>query len=485
LVLPLLDKKDQTGLDDVSFDHYPRSRDWQLKYTLTANDYNRISLLALGAQDSAAADFGLNSNVALIDPGSAGKTSIGTKFNSEGLKWDYEHGANELHTALSNLHGEQLYQRGTAKEFIRASSDDWQFKTRYIHNTHANVFSTGAEQWYQKFTYKIHLRYRPCTTFSADCTTELGPLIDVDDHQIVRTSAVFAEDTVRIAEPWTITLGLRHARNAYLKENHTEPRIASQWQLNQKWNMHAAWGQYHQLPEPAQILPITGNPLLRSPTAEHYLIGLGGDLGRGWSFTSDFYYKKISNLIVDVDDDRQYINAATGTAYGAEFQINKNLTDRWQGWATLSLSRARRHNELNNTSFRFEYDTPVVANLVFNYDLHHGLNAGMRWNYRSGFPYTSIVGNKENPDFPGYYIPVYGKLNDQRAHAYHRLDLHLEYAFGGKKLNGSVFADIINVYGRKNGGSVVYKPVAGTSDYKLEEEESLPLIPSIGIKISF
>ncbi|HEX2585076.1 MAG TPA: hypothetical protein VHL14_08085, partial [Steroidobacteraceae bacterium] len=89
LVLPLLDKKDQTGLDDVSFDHYPRSRDWQLKYTLTANDYNRISLLALGAQDSAAADFGLNSNVALIDPGSAGKTSIGTKFNSEGLKWDY------------------------------------------------------------------------------------------------------------------------------------------------------------------------------------------------------------------------------------------------------------------------------------------------------------------------------------------------------------------------------------------------------------
>jgi len=485
LVLPLLDKKNQTGLDDVSFEQYPRSRDWQLKYTLTANDYNRVSLLALGAQDSVTANLGLNSDVALIDPGSAGQTFVSTRFNSEGIKWDYEHGANELHTALSNLLGEEIYRRGTEREFIRANTDGWQFKSRYAHVTQTSTVSLGVEQWYQKFTYQLHLRYRPCTTFSPDCTTNLGPLIDVDNHQVIRTSAIFVEDTVRPLQPWTVTLGLRYAHNSYLREDHAEPRVASQWRINARWNLHAAWGEYHQLPEPEQILPVTGNPSLRSPTAEHFLLGIGSHLGNGWALTTDLYYKKLQNIAVDVEDPRRYVNAATGTAYGAEFQLNKNLTNRWQGWATLSLSRARRHNELNDLSFRFEYDTPIVANLVFNYDLHHHWNAGMRWNYRSGFPYTPIIGNKPNPDFPGYYVPVYGTLNGQRAHAYHRLDLHIEHAFGGRKFNGSVFADIINAYARKNGGSVIYKPIAGSSDYKLEDEQSLPLIPSIGIKISF
>jgi hypothetical protein len=48
-----------------------------------------------------------------------------------------------------------------------------------------------------------------------------------------------------------------------------------------------------------------------------------------------------------------------------------------------------------------------------------------------------------------------------------------------------VYIDIINAYNRKNGGAVQYKPKAGTSEYELEEEESLPLLPSVGIKIVF
>ena len=485
LVLPLLDKKDQTGLDDVNFTNYPRARDWQFKYTLNSNDYNRISFLSLGSQDMTGVNFGQTSEIALIDPGSTGKASISTKFNSQGLKWDFEQGANELHTAISNLDKTEMFDRGSNSEFLRLKLNEWQFKLRYAHNTHANSISAGIEQWYQKFTYTIHMRYRSCTSFTPDCKTDPGPLIDSNDSQIVRTSTVFAEDTLRLAEPWTVTAGVRYTRDAYLNENHTEPRIATQWQLNSNWNVHASWGQYHQLPLPEQILPEPGNPLLRSPTAQHYVFGVGATLNNGWSFTSDVYYKKLEKIVVDVDDDRNYVNAATGKAYGAELMINKNLTNRLQGWLSLSLSRTERHNDLTDTTARYDYDTPVNANLVLNYDLHHHWNAGLRWNYRSGFPYTPIIGNKENPQFPGYYIPSYGSLNSQRAHAYHRLDLHVGHDFHIKRLTGSVFIDIINAYNRKNGGSVQYKPVAGSSTYKLEESDSLPLIPSVGVKISF
>jgi hypothetical protein len=282
-----------------------------------------------------------------------------------------------------------------------------------------------------------------------------------------------------------VTAGVRYTHDAYLNEHHTEPRLATQWRLNSNWNTHASWGQYHQLPQPEQILPEPGNPSLRSPTAQHFVFGVGANLDNGWSFNGDAYYKKLDQIVVDVEDGRHYINAATGSAYGAELMLNRNLTDCLQGWLSLSLSRTDRHNDLKNTSARYDYDTPVNANLVLNYALPRNWNIGMRWNYRSGFPYTPIVGNKENPDFPGYYIPTYGTLNSRRAHAYHRLDLHVGHDFNIGKITGSVFVDIINAYNRRNGGSVQYKPEAGSSNYKLEEAESLPLIPSVGLKISF
>jgi hypothetical protein len=109
----------------------------------------------------------------------------------------------------------------------------------------------------------------------------------------------------------------------------------------------------------------------------------------------------------------------------------------------------------------------------------------MRWQLRSGLPYTPIVGNTPNPNFPGFYIPTYGELNSSRASPYHRLDLRAEYQLQLRKMQGSVYVDIINVYARRNGGAARYKPVPGSSDYTLEEPDSLPLLPSVGVKITF
>jgi hypothetical protein len=80
---------------------------------------------------------------------------------------------------------------------------------------------------------------------------------------------------------------------------------------------------------------------------------------------------------------------------------------------------------------------------------------------------------------------VYGELNGSRASPYHRLDLRVERQFVGNRLRGSVYLDIINAYARENGGAVEYKPIPNSSSYELEEEDALPLLPSIGIKLVF
>ena len=170
---------------------------------------------------------------------------------------------------------------------------------------------------------------------------------------------------------------------------------------------------------------------------------------------------------------------------GNALLVNRDRGDRWYGWLSLSASKTERRNGLTGESIPFDYDVPVVANLVLSYRINSTWEAGLRWNLRSGMPYTPIIGNKPNPDYPGYYLPVYGALNSERAKPYHRLDLRIERKFDYGRVTGSYYLDIINAYARKNGGAVNYEAIEGSSEYRLEEEESLPFFPSFGIKITF
>ena len=229
-----------------------------------------------------------------------------------------------------------------------------------------------------------------------------------------------------------------------------------------------------------------GNPQLGMPTARHYVLGVRQDLGAGWSWTLDTYYKQLTNLVVDLEDTSLYANGAEGKTYGAEVMLNKELTSRWYGWLAVSLARTRRTDNMTGETVPFSFDTPLVATLVGNYQLTRWWSAGARWTFRSGLPYTPIVGNHENPDFPGYYLPTYGTLNSSRASPFHRLDLRVERVFGsGRRVNGSFYFDVINAYGRNSGGAAQYKPVAGSSNYRLEEADSVPRVVSAGVRVTF
>jgi hypothetical protein len=150
------------------------------------------------------------------------------------------------------------------------------------------------------------------------------------------------------------------------------------------------------------------------------------------------------------------------------------------------VARSRRTSNTSGETIRFPFDTPVVATLVGSYDITSNWSAGLKWMYRSGMPYTAITGNHENPDFPGFYLPDYGPVNGERADDYHRLDLRVARSFGqGKRVQGSFFFDLVNAYARNSGGAAQYKPEAGSSDYELEQADSLPILVSVGVKVSF
>lgn len=483
--------------EDISFDKYPRARDFQLKYSWLINEQNRITFLGTGAQDEVSVGLGNESDIALIDPGLSGNARLKTRFVSEGLQWLFDNGTDRLQTAIGNLDEARHISSGGGIEFSNTDVSTLTAKSHYQRRIGNHTPAIGAEYQRSEFEYDLNFRFRSCTNFTPDCRVNRGPLIAVKSDIRINSTEGFVEDRWQIADPLAITLGAHATHNDYLDETYIEPRAAAEWKLNSAWSTHASWGKYHQLPRVGQIIPALGNPQLESPSAVHYVLGVTQQLNNGWSWNSDVYYKELDNIVVDVTTGQQYVNRATGKAYGAELMINKNRneaallrgaydwTNRWYGWFALSLAKAERHNEINNVTSKFEYDTPVIANLVASYRITRSLDAGLRWQFRSGLPYTPIVGNTPNPNFPGFYLPLYGELNGSRASPYHRLDVRVEYQLNLRKLQGSVYADIINLYARRNGGAVEYKPIANSSEYTLEEEDTLPLLPSIGVKINF
>ena len=492
--------------EDISFQEYPRARDFQAKYSWLVNEYNRVSFLGLGAQDSTEVLLGNESDIALLDPGSAGKARLKTGFGSVGINWIFDDTVNRLQAAMGYLDESRHLSSGGGAEFSNTDIDRLTFKSHYQRRLgNAHTAAIGGEWQRSNYHYDLLFRFRSCTNFTPDCRLNRGPLTAANDVTTIDTLEGFVEDRWQIVDSIALTLGLHTTQNDYLHESYREPRLASEWQLNPRWGVHASWGKYHQLPRIGQIIPVFGNSNLVSPSAMHYVFGATYRANQAWSWNTDVYYKQLRDLVVDVATGEQYLNRATGRAYGAELMIEKRRDpglfesprkrgakysdigwlDRIDGWFALSLSKSERRNQINGVTAVFEYDTPVIANLVLNYRITGNWEAGLRWNLRSGLPYTPIVGNKPNPDFPGFYLPMYGELNGARASPYHRLDLRIERSLRFGRFRGGFYVDIINAYARQNGGAVEYKPVPGSSDYKLEEADSLPLLPSVGIKLTF
>jgi hypothetical protein len=473
--------------EDLSFNTYPQARDFTAKYSWIAGPADRLSLLLLGAQDITALDIGDQSDFGLVDPAATGEASIDTGFASAGLRWTHESDRLNTEAGLGVMKLRRRDQLGDANEYAHSSVLQWTLNARAAALlSDRQHFVLGLDTARRDFHYRIQLRYRPCSLFTPDCFTEHGELIALRDSLPLNTTALYAEHIWSPTPVFQLTTGLRESYNRYLGEWYSEPRLAANLDVGSHWSVHAAAGRYHQMPGPAQMAPLLGNPDIDAPVAIHYVLGVKQVLGNGWSWTADGYYKDLRKVIIDAPAPLLYANLATGETWGTELMLDKEQTGRWYGWMSASLARSRRTSNLSGETVRFSFDTPVVITAVGHYQITSNWSAGLRWTFRSGVPYTEITGNHENPDFPGFYLPDYGPVNDVRADDYHRLDLRVARDFGtGKRVQGSFFFDLINAYARNSGGAAMYKPKAGSSDYELEQAKSLPILVSLGVKVSF
>ena len=229
-----------------------------------------------------------------------------------------------------------------------------------------------------------------------------------------------------------------------------------------------------------------------------------------WFVALEGYYRDFAgvatnNFADDPNDARDDLVAGTGSAYGADFQVRRDA-GRWRPALSVSWLRASRTfpdatlgiDPVPAVRYPPIFDRRLDIEFTLRGRLSRGIEAGLRWNYGSGLPYTRPLGGYtvfsfeptnqrrftfDPPGDSAMLGVLLGPRNAERYPAYHRLDVTFRKDMARSWGTITPYLDIVNVYNRKNPLFYFYEfdrdpPVrSGISMF--------PFLPTIGAEVRF
>lgn len=379
---------------------------------------------------------------------------------------------------------------------------DWGVKSdfTYFPNPNHNI-KFGVSETYHTFSPGIS--YFTVVDQTTEIDTTFGSNIQYS-HEI----SLYVEDDHKITDRLKINYGLHHAIFLTNGKVHQafQPRVSSNFMLDEKSSVKLGVSRM------AQFLHLLSNSGIGLPTdlwvpatdqikpvlANQVSLGYYRELGKGYNFSVEGYYKKMNNLIqykegadfISINDDWQSrVEVGQGWCYGGELFLEKRK-GKFTGWLGYTLSWAERQfDNLNfGEKFFYRYDRRHDLSLALTYEIDDYWDLGLVFVYGTGNAVTlgsqnySVAPGLFN--YSGYYINNFEQLNGYRMPAYHRMDIGANYK-KDKDWGHSVFSfSIYNAYNRQN-PFMIYTGVNNAGDPALMQISLFPLIPSISWKFQF
>ncbi len=336
----------------------------------------------------------------------------------------------------------------------------------------------------------------------------------------------YVEDEIKIGSKFKINLG-GHFSGYNVRDTFFysfQPRISARYLISPNWSVKAAYSKMQQnlhflanntIGLPTDLwLPATDK--ITPQLSTQYAVGTNISINKDLDFSIEGFYKEMDNLIEykegasffgDSDDGsligqewENKVEIGKGVAYGCEVLLKKDL-GKLSGWLGYTLSWTERQfdNISFGKAFPYRYDRRHDISLVLTYKFNDRIDAGLTWVYGTGnavtlaqeryVPVTEI--DNANSEY-GYISTVdnYGKRNNFRMPAYHRLDLGVNFSKVKKRGVRTWSISVYNVYNRKNPFFVQFEggyfyDYSGLSNRKLMQYSLFPIIPSISYKFSF
>ncbi|SMF08431.1 Outer membrane receptor proteins, mostly Fe transport [Alteromonadaceae bacterium Bs31] len=480
--------------DGIEITEVPKETDYQAKYTWNSSDNHRLSISANGAMDNIEAVLTEEADFVRSNPDFEGDARLEEKYNGASALWEYfGDSGTEWKLGYSLLNDqENLYwgadysqeaenAQSTVKGMLSIPVGE-QFRVR-----------VGSQYTDHDWRYEVDSLLFVCTEFDPDCDLKRAGTLEEKITLNVVESSHYVDSSWMPTESLVFDLGVQYQHNDYTDEEFVHPRAAAHWKLAERTTFSVKAGSYNRFPDLETVLPQTGNPELKSPSADHYTVGVEQELGNGWSVNVEAYYKELQNLprAVPAEEDTnelRYVNETEGEARGVDIMLNKNRTDKWWGWFALSFSESNRTNLATDDTKEYFLDTPVIANWVMNYQMREKFNIGWRWSVRSGKAYTPITGVQENPWFEDSVLPIYGEAFSNRLPFYNRLDIRMQWDTTTFGKESAIILDIINAlnYSNISERSLDYDKVSAPGD-KVEtiDTQGIGIQPALTYRVYF
>ena len=494
-MLDLILNEEDLGEDEgIRVKQLPAETDYQLKYAWNVSDHHRFSLSANGAASSVEAELTEEADFVASNPDFAGDAKLEEGFQGVGALWEYTgDGGTEWKLGLNVLQNDEKTDFG----------DDYQLDVNLEQqNVRGNIsvpvgtnfrVRAGGQYTQNIIDYDLDMVLFICTEFEPDCSLNRGERLVTRINPEIVEMFTYADMSWTPSDSLTFDLGVQQQSNDFTNEDFIHPRAGVRLQARENTALSIKAGRYNRFPDIDTVMAETGNPDLESPLAEHLTVGVAQDIGESWSVSVELYHKALSNLprVVGAGEpnpELRYVNGTEGTAQGVDLMINKNLTDKWWGWMTLSYATSDRTNLLTNETKEYFLDTPLIFNWVLNYQITRTLNLGWRWTIRSGSANTPIVGVQENPWFEDSVLPVYGDPFSERLPLYNRLDFRLKWDNTTFGLESALILDVINALNIENVSSrgLDYDKVNSPDDDVVTVDTTdLGLTPALTYRIIF
>ncbi len=251
-----------------------------------------------------------------------------------------------------------------------------------------------------------------------------------------------------------------------------QPRMSLTWKVSPTFALKAGYSRLTQSVQPVRnssmTLPVdrmafTSNNI-KPQVADQVAAGFSMVTADGaWDFAADGYWKKLKNVydfregkVFNTDIEiEQLITGGRGRAYGAELSAHKNK-GLITGWAAYTLSWVQNKIDgiMDGRWYTASNDRRHDFVIVLLSQLTPRWTLSSTWRYTTGQAMTAPTGKYEVSGETHYY---YGLRNQNRAPAYHRLDLSAAYSTTKGKATRTWTFGIYNAYNRYNPFFVSFK----------------------------
>ncbi len=365
----------------------------------------------------------------------------------------------------------------------------------------------------------INHTFRP-GAFTLDHKSVLGvndlynpdSLIAVNNTTHSQEYSAYLEDNFSISSQLKGNLGLRtNLLNVQgVQYVSFQPRLSIQYEFPKSLFIKTSIGKMtqnlHLLTSSGVGLPtdlwVPATSKVKPQEAWQLSFGIEKWLGSGIEVSTEFYYRKMKNLItyqegssflvesivLDANDWENKVTIGNGKSYGAELSLKKVRGDL-KGWLSYTYSKSKRQFEAINfgKTYDFRYDRPHSFKIAGTYQLNNKISLSAAWLYESGIA-TTIPSDEYTFYSSNLFSPVtvlnVGEKNSFRLPDNHHLDIGINFYLSKKKGQQILKFGVYNLYNHKN--PLYYrlkeKP-DGSGEKEFVQVTLLPITPSLSYSI--